>query len=60
MRIARFSPMGAVIWTNRLQRPAQYSAAPMAKLPRKVYKAELLRLQTELVAMTEWVRREGA
>jgi polyphosphate kinase 2 len=60
MRIARFSPMGAVMRTNRLQRPAQYSAAPMAKLPRKVYEAELLRLQAELVAMTEWVRREGA
>ncbi len=32
----------------------------MAKLPRKLYEAELVRLQTELVAMSEWVRREGA
>ena len=32
----------------------------MAKLPPELYEAELLRLQTELVAMTEWVRREGA
>ncbi len=32
----------------------------MGKLPRKLYEAELLRLQTELVAMAEWVRREGA
>ena len=32
----------------------------MAKLPPELYEAELLRLQTELVAMTEWVRRSGA
>jgi polyphosphate kinase len=30
------------------------------KLPRKVYEKELLKLQVELVRMTEWVRREGA
>ncbi|MEO8091547.1 MAG: polyphosphate kinase 2 [bacterium] len=30
------------------------------KLPRRVYEDELLRLQTELVAMTDWVKREGA
>jgi polyphosphate kinase len=30
------------------------------KLPRKLYERELLRLQEELVIMTEWVRREGA
>ena len=29
--------------TERLQRPAQYSAAPIAKLPRKAYETELLR-----------------
>src|SRR5262249_57779120 len=29
-------------------------------LPRKVYEAELRRLQTELVTLLEWVRREGA
>src|SRR5690242_4523137 len=30
-----------------------------AKLPRKVYENELLRLQTELVKLQEWVRAEG-
>jgi len=30
------------------------------KLPRKVYEAELYRLQTELVKMQEWVRETGA
>ncbi|MFI2200324.1 polyphosphate kinase 2 [Streptomyces sp. NPDC020192] len=29
-------------------------------LPRKTYEAELLRLQTELVKLQEWVRAEGA
>ncbi len=29
------------------------------KLPRKVYEAELLRLQEELVVLADWVRREG-
>ncbi|MEV0184170.1 polyphosphate kinase 2 [Streptomyces sp. NPDC050625] len=31
-----------------------------AELPRKVYEKELLRLQTELVKLQEWVRAEGA
>ncbi|MGW1724182.1 polyphosphate kinase 2 [Streptomyces sp. NPDC002306] len=31
-----------------------------AKLPRKTYERELLRLQTELVRLQEWVRAEGA
>jgi polyphosphate kinase len=30
------------------------------KLPLKLYEKELLRLQTELVAMADWVKREGA
>ncbi|MGV9452502.1 polyphosphate kinase 2 [Streptomyces sp. NPDC003635] len=30
------------------------------KLPRKVYEKELLRLQTELAKLQEWVRAEGA
>jgi polyphosphate kinase 2 len=30
------------------------------KLPRKLYEKELLRLQTELVAMADWVKRDGA
>ena len=33
---------------------------PTPKLPRKVYEKELLRLQTELVEMVEWVNRTGA
>ncbi|WP_367325315.1 polyphosphate kinase 2 [Streptomyces sp. HUAS ZL42] len=31
-----------------------------AKVPRKVYEEELLRLQTELAKLQEWVRAEGA
>ena len=31
-----------------------------AKVPRKAYEKELLRLQTELVRLQEWVRAEGA
>ncbi|MFD5656239.1 polyphosphate kinase 2 [Streptomyces hirsutus] len=31
-----------------------------AKLPRAAYESELLRLQTELVKLQEWVRTEGA
>src|SRR4051812_4080500 len=31
-----------------------------ANLPRKPYERELLRLQTELVKLQEWVRAEGA
>jgi polyphosphate kinase len=31
-----------------------------AKLPSKVYEKELLRLQVELVGMTDWIKREGA
>ncbi|MGW7520110.1 polyphosphate kinase 2 [Streptomyces sp. NPDC054796] len=31
-----------------------------ARLPRKVYERELLRLQAELVTLQEWVREEGA
>ncbi|MBK5116569.1 MAG: polyphosphate kinase 2 [Thermoleophilia bacterium] len=30
------------------------------KLPRKLYEKELMRLQTELVVMAEWVKREGS
>lgn len=29
------------------------------RIPKKIYEAELRRLQTELVAMQEWVRQEG-
>ena len=34
--------------------------AKPGKLPTKVYERELLRLQTELVVMTEWVKQAGA
>ena len=34
--------------------------APAGKLRRKTYEAELARLQGELVAMQEWVKRSGA
>jgi polyphosphate kinase 2 len=30
------------------------------KLPRTLYEKELLRLQTELVRMTDWIKRDGA
>jgi polyphosphate kinase 2 len=40
---------------------AQGSEPPTTtKLPRKLYEKELLRLQTELVQMTDWIKREGA
>jgi polyphosphate kinase 2 len=34
-------------------------AAPLPKFPKKVYEAELLRLQEELVKMAEWVKTSG-
>jgi polyphosphate kinase 2 len=34
--------------------------AAKAKLPRKLYEKELLRLQTELVIMSSWIREHGA
>ena len=34
--------------------------ADVGQVPRKVYEAELLRLQAELVTMQEWVRTSGA
>ncbi len=36
------------------------TAGKVKRLPKKAYEAELLRLQTELVQMQEWVRHEGA
>jgi len=35
------------------------SNAETPKLPRKLYEKELLRLQTELVVLADWVKREG-
>jgi polyphosphate kinase 2 (PPK2 family) len=35
------------------------TASPLPKLPKKVYAAELLRLQEELVKMAEWVKTSG-
>ena len=34
-------------------------ATPLPKFPKKVYEAELLRLQEELVKMAEWVKTSG-
>jgi polyphosphate kinase len=39
---------------------APAGSPPDARLPGKLYKSELLRLQAELVKMQEWVRAEGA
>jgi polyphosphate kinase 2 len=36
------------------------AGATAEKLPRELYEKELLRLQTELVRMSAWVKREGA
>jgi polyphosphate kinase 2 len=38
---------------------ADESGVTTKKLPRKLYEQELLRLQTELVVMADWVKREG-
>ena len=38
---------------------ATASSSATEKLPRKLYEKELLRLQTELVRMSDWVKREG-
>ena len=34
-------------------------SAAVVRVPKKVYEAELLRLQGELVAMQEWIRQQG-
>jgi polyphosphate kinase len=39
---------------------AEAVGADTEKLPRKLYEKELKRLQTELVAMSDWVKTEGA
>ncbi len=36
------------------------AASPDARVPRKLYQSELLRLQAELVKLQEWVRAESA
>jgi polyphosphate kinase len=38
---------------------ANGAGATDKKLPKKLYEKELLRLQTELVVMADWVKREG-
>ncbi len=38
---------------------AATAPATTEKLPRKIYEKELRRLQTELVVMADWVKREG-
>src|SRR5215472_14970167 len=47
---------------SRKARPeAGPAAEPLAeRVPAKLYRAELLRLQAELVKLQEWVRTEGA
>ncbi|KRE33739.1 polyphosphate kinase 2 [Mycobacterium sp. Soil538] len=42
------------------KKPADGAGAAKAKLPNKIYKAELFRLQTELVKLQEWARETGA
>ncbi len=42
------------------KKPADGGGATTAKLPKKIYKAELFRLQTELVKLQEWARETGA
>ena len=42
------------------KRPRHDESRSPHRLPRKVYEAELLRLQEELVKMAEWVRDSGA
>jgi polyphosphate kinase 2 len=42
------------------KKPADDGGAAKAKLPNKIYKAELFRLQTELVKLQEWARDTGA
>ena len=44
---------------HRVTTGREAQSAP-ARVPKKAYEAELLRLQSELVAMQEWTRREGA
>jgi polyphosphate kinase 2 len=42
--------------TRDLGKAKKQKIEPLPKVPRKVYEPELLRLQEELVKMTEWVR----
>ena len=42
------------------KKPTDGGSAAKAKLPNKIYKAELFRLQTELVKLQEWARETGA
>ncbi|HZG06431.1 MAG TPA: polyphosphate kinase 2 [Streptomyces sp.] len=44
---------------NRGERPAHTHGDRPARLPRKAYERELLRLQEQLVIMQEWVRSRG-
>ncbi len=39
---------------------ADHGAGPVDRMPGKLYRAELLRLQAELVKLQEWVRAESA
>jgi polyphosphate kinase 2 len=50
----------AVRSTKKPKKSSGKSASPVARVPRKAYERELLRLQEELVKMSEWVRESGA
>jgi polyphosphate kinase 2 len=41
-------------------KPSEHAAEAPERVPAKLYEAELLRLQAELVKVQEWVRAEGA
>ncbi len=41
------------------KKPADRAPGEAERMPRKMYRAELLRLQAELVKLQEWVRAEG-
>ena len=45
---------------NDDRKRADHAAGPAERLPGKLYLAELLRLQAELVKLQEWIRAEGA
>jgi polyphosphate kinase len=45
---------------GKARKPAGRGAGPAERVPGKLYRAELLRLQAQLVQLQEWVRAEGA
>jgi polyphosphate kinase 2 len=45
--------------TNGVAPPKSTTSSKVAKVPKAIYEEELLRLQTELVEMQEWVKTSG-